>query len=114
MRRGDRVLILAHRGELLDQAQTRSAGRRGSAALRRKRSRHASALVPCHGGIVQSLMREKRLGQFPADYFGTIIIDEAHHCLSDSYQRVLGHFKDARVLVDSTPDREICVISESF
>ncbi|MCI8790489.1 MAG: DEAD/DEAH box helicase, partial [Lachnospiraceae bacterium] len=57
-------------------------------------------------GSVQSLTREKRLGQFPADYFGTIIIDEAHHCLTDSYQRILGHFKDARVLgVTATPDR---------
>ena len=46
-------------------------------------------------GSVQTLMREKRLGSFPADYFNTIIIDEAHHCISDSYQRVLQHFPEA-------------------
>ena len=57
-------------------------------------------------GSVQSLMREKRLSQFPEDYFGTIIIDEAHHCISGSYQKVLGHFPEARVLgVTATPDR---------
>jgi len=57
-------------------------------------------------GSVQTLMREKRLGSFPADYFNTIIIDEAHHCISDSYQRVLQHFPEAQVLgVTATPDR---------
>lgn len=52
------------------------------------------------------MMREKRLGQFSDDYFDTIIIDEAHHCISDSYQRVLKHFPEAEVLgVTATPDR---------
>ena len=32
--------------------------------------------------------------------------DEAHHCLSDSYQKVLGHFPKSKVLgVTATPDR---------
>ena len=57
-------------------------------------------------GSVQTLMREKRLGQFPQDYFNTIIIDEAHHCISDSYQKILKHFDSAHVLgVTATPDR---------
>lgn len=51
-------------------------------------------------------MREKRLKQFNKDFFDTIIIDEAHHCLSDSYQRVLDYFDQANVLgVTATPDR---------
>ncbi len=57
-------------------------------------------------GSIQSLMREKRLGQFPADYFDVIVVDEAHHALSDGYQRVLTYFEEARVLgVTATPDR---------
>ena len=57
-------------------------------------------------GSIQSLMRPKRLNQFSSDYFDKIIIDEAHHCLSDGYQRVLEHFSDAKVLgVTATPDR---------
>ena len=57
-------------------------------------------------GSVQTMMREKRLNGFPENYFQTIIIDEAHHCISDSYQRVLQHFPDAQVLgVTATPDR---------
>lgn len=51
-------------------------------------------------------MREKRLNQFDRDYFDVIIIDEAHHCISDSYQKVLQYFSNAKVLgVTATPDR---------
>ena len=51
-------------------------------------------------------MRQKRLDQFPEEFFDTIIIDEAHHCISDSYQKVLQHFPDAQILgVTATPDR---------
>ena len=57
-------------------------------------------------GSIQSLMRPQRLSKFSEDYFDVIIIDEAHHCLSDGYQRVLHHFENAKVLgVTATPDR---------
>lgn len=63
-------------------------------------------LVPDCGRIRAEHDAEKRLNQFPNDYFNTIIIDEAHHCISDSYQKVLRHFPDAEVLgVTATPDR---------
>lgn len=107
VRQGSRVLILAHRGELLEQAADKIKRTTGMGCAVEK------ADESCWGswfrivvGSVQTLMREKRLGQFPADYFNTIIIDEAHHSLSDSYQRVLKHFPDANVLgVTATPDR---------
>ena len=51
-------------------------------------------------------MRDRRLSGFPKDYFQTIVIDEAHHCISDSYQKVLQYFSGAKVLgVTATPDR---------
>ena len=104
---GNRVLILAHRGELLDQAADKIGKSTGLGCATEK------AEQTCLGswfrivvGSVQSMMREKRLNQFPNDYFNTIIIDEAHHCISDSYQKVLRHFPDAEVLgVTATPDR---------
>ncbi len=107
VRRGDRVLILAHRGELLEQAADKIAKVTGLGCATEK------AEQSCRGswfritvGSVQTLMREKRLGQFQADYFNTIIIDEAHHCISDSYQKILQHFGSAHVLgVTATPDR---------
>lgn len=107
VKRGDRVLILAHRGELLSQAADKLKKATGLMCATEK------ANESCLGswfrvvvGSVQSMMREKRLSQFPQDYFDSIVVDEAHHCISDSYQRVLGHFTDAKVLgVTATPDR---------
>lgn len=107
VRNGDRVLILAHRGELLEQAADKIARSTGLGCATEK------AEATCLGswfrivvGSVQTMMREKRLMQFPEDYFDTIIIDEAHHCISDSYQKVLQHFSEAKVLgVTATPDR---------
>lgn len=107
VRQGDRVLILAHRGELLEQAADKIRKATGLGCATEK------AEETCLGswfritvGSVQSMMRESRLSRFPGDYFDTIIIDEAHHCISDSYQRVLHHFPEAKVLgVTATPDR---------
>lgn len=107
VRRGYRVLIMAHRGELLDQAADKIFKATGL------RSSVEKAERSCLGewyrvvvGSVQTLMHEKRLKQFPQDYFDAIIIDEAHHCVSPSYQTVLQYFGRSNVLgVTATPDR---------
>lgn len=107
VRQGKRVLILAHRGELLDQAADKLMKSTGLGCATEK------AEQSCLGswyrvvvGSVQTLMREKRLKGFSENYFDTIIIDEAHHAISDGYQRVLDHFPKAQVLgVTATPDR---------
>lgn len=107
VRRGDRVLILAHRGELLEQASDKIRKSTGlGCAMEKAEESCKDSWFRIVVGSVQTMMREKRLSQFTADYFNTIIIDEAHHCISDSYQRVLRHFPDAHVLgVTATPDR---------
>lgn len=107
VRAGERVLILAHRGELLSQAADKLEKATGLKAATEK------AEESCLGswyrvtvGSVQSLMRENRLSKFDETYFDAIIIDEAHHVLSESYRRVLDHFSSAKVLgVTATPDR---------
>ena len=104
---GKKVLILAHRGELLEQAADKLRKSTGLAALLEKAEstslgKWCSVVV----GSVQTLMRESRLKKFRKDAFGTIIVDEAHHALSASYQNVLEHFDGADVLgVTATPDR---------
>ena len=107
VRQGYRVLILAHRGELLEQAadKIKKSTNLGCATEKAEQT--------CLGswfritvGSVQSMQREKRLSQFSENYFNVIIIDEAHHCISDGYQKVLQHFPSAKVLgVTATPDR---------
>lgn len=107
VRQGNRVLILAHRGELLDQAADKLMKTTGlGCALEKAENTCLGSWFRVVVGSVQTLMRQKRLDQFPEDFFDTIIIDEAHHCISDSYQKVLKHFLDAQILgVTATPDR---------
>lgn len=107
VRQGNRVLILAHRGELLDQAADKLMKTTGlGCALEKAENTCWGSWFRVVVGSVQTLMRQKRLDQFPEDFFDTIIIDEAHHCISDSYQKVLQHFPDAQILgVTATPDR---------
>ena len=107
VRRGYKVLIMAHRGELLDQAADKILKATGLRCSVEKAERS------CIGewyrvvvGSVQTLMHERRLRQFSPDFFDVIIIDEAHHSISPSYQTVLQHFDHAQVLgVTATPDR---------
>lgn len=104
---GERVLVLAHRGELLEQAADKLEKSTGlKCATEKAELTSLGSWYRVVVGSVQTLMREKRLSQFDKDFFDTIIIDEAHHCISDSYQRVLNYFEDANVLgVTATPDR---------
>lgn len=104
---GDRVLILAHRGELLDQAADKLERVTGlKCAVEKAEQSCLDSWYRVTVGSVQSLQQERRLARFPADYFGTIIIDEAHHAITDGYRRILDHFEDAKVLgVTATPDR---------
>ena len=53
------------------------------------------------------MQREKRLSQFPPDWFDVIVVDEAHHAISDGYQKVLGYFKDSEVLGVQRPQTEV-------
>ena len=107
VRGGGRVLILAHRGELLDQAADKLYKVTGLRCAIEKAEEHSlNSWYRVTVGSVQTLMRETRLAQFPQDHYTHIIVDEAHHVLADSYRRVLEHFPNAKVLgVTATPDR---------
>lgn len=107
VRAGDRVLILAHRGELLEQAADKLQRSTGLvSAVEKADATCLNTWFRVVVGSVQTLQRTARLERFPHDYFGTIIIDEAHHAITDGYRRILDYFGSARVLgVTATPDR---------
>lgn len=107
VRDGKRVLILAHRGELLDQAADKLYKTTGlKSAVEKAENSCLDSWYRVTVGSVQTLMREKRLAMFGKDYFDVIIVDEAHHCISESYRRILDYFGEADVLgVTATPDR---------
>jgi superfamily II DNA or RNA helicase len=104
---GKRVLILAHRGELLDQAADKMQTATGLGCSVEKADQSClSEWFRITVGSVQTLMRPARLALFKRDHFDVIIVDEAHHVMAESYMRILDYFEDAKVLgVTATPDR---------
>jgi superfamily II DNA or RNA helicase len=101
----DKTLILAHRDELIEQAVDKLHQATGIIAEKEKAEFTASVTAPVVVASVQSMVR--RLDNWPATHFGTVIIDEAHHALAGQWRTVLQHFDPyANVLgVTATPDR---------
>lgn len=108
-----RVLVLAHREELVTQARDELAGILGVQPAVEMADRWA---VPAAGSLadtppvvvasVQSLCQPRRLSRWPADEFGLIVTDEAHHVTAGSYKRIYDHFGRAKRLgVTATPKR---------
>ena len=104
-----RALIVAHRLELLEQAAARI--RLGGLGAEIDSGESYAAQHEVMGGApvvvatVQTL-KGRRLERWPANAFGTIIVDEAHHATAGSYQAVLDRFPAAKILgVTATPDR---------
>ena len=104
---GGRTLVLAHRGELLDQAADKITKLTGLGCSREQaESTSLGEWNSVTVGSVQTLMNEKRLVKFRQDRFSHIIIDEAHHAISSSYRKVLDYFNSASILgVTATADR---------
>ena len=104
---GEKVLVLAHRGELLEQAADKMKQACNlDSVLEKAESTAVGSNCPVVVASVQTLYQDKRLEAYAKDYFGTVIIDEAHHCMSSTYQKVLEYFSSAKVLgVTATPDR---------
>lgn len=102
----ERTLILAHREELIDQAIDKLRQATGIRADKEKAEHRASLSAPVVVASVQSMQGE-RLLRWPANHFGLVVADEAHHSISDSWQSPLRHFdQHAKVLgVTATSDR---------
>ena len=109
--RGGRVLMLAHREELILQAHARMADMGIEAAIEKAEQR-----IESHGnlfggepamviGTVQTI-KGPRMARLPPDYFTMLVTDEAHHAVADSYQNIYKYFRQARhVGFTATADR---------
>ncbi|MEK9811137.1 MAG: DEAD/DEAH box helicase family protein, partial [Candidatus Nanopelagicales bacterium] len=103
-RRGGRVLVLAHRGELLDQAARRikdvAPDLRVGVVMAEADETDADVIV----GSVQTLRLERRRERL--DDVSLIVTDECHHATADSYRAVYAHWPDALMLgVTATMER---------
>jgi superfamily II DNA or RNA helicase len=116
-------MILAHRQELVFQARdkvSKVAGLRVDVEMGENRAANENGGdIFGHGraqAIVSSIQTHTaggdgggRMGKFDPNQFGLLIIDEAHHAVSSSYQRVIEYYRSnpkLKVLgVTATPDR---------
>ena len=100
LKRGSRVIIVAHRREILDQI---------SATLKRVGVSHgfiqagkSTSTQPAMVASIQTLAR--RLDTIPAP--DLVIIDEAHHSVSKSYVQMFAAWPTAKFIgVTATPER---------
>jgi superfamily II DNA or RNA helicase len=102
-KKGNRICILVHRAELLDQAsRSLSSMSVQHGLIQANRAMDLSAAVQV--ASVQTLAR--RLHKLPRDFFQLVIIDEAHHSNAGTWARTLEHFHQAHLLgVTATPIR---------
>jgi superfamily II DNA or RNA helicase len=101
-----RVLMLAHRDELVQQGAHRLRQQTGRRVGIEKAEQYADVGAEIVVASVQTLCRDDRLARFGPDGFGLVIADEAHHYVAKSYRKILDYFATAKVLgVTATPDR---------
>lgn len=104
-----RVLVIAHRDELIRQAAEKIHAITGQDVAVEMGKEYASDSL--YGtkvtvASVQTLARANRRARFHPDHFSLIVIDEGHHATAVTYQDVLDYFKSAkRLLVTATPKR---------
>lgn len=109
-----RVLVMAHREELIFQARAKIEQVTGEVPdVEMADSRadmggyHAKSKVVITS--VQTMCRESRHSRFDPSDFTLLIIDEAHHATAASYRKVIDHFSqnpNLKILgVTATPDR---------
>ena len=106
-RQHGRVLVLAHREELLDQAAAKIAATTNLTTGIEQAARSVGATLPdVVIASVQTLCSTARRERFAPDAFDLVIVDEAHHAPAQSYRTVLDYFgRAARLGVTATPDR---------
>lgn len=98
-RHGERMLILSHREELVEQPRKYF---NCSYGVERAASRSNGEEVV--SASVQSLVR--RLERYDPEDFGIIICDEAHHAAAGTYRKIFDYFKPQKLLgFTATPNR---------
>jgi superfamily II DNA or RNA helicase/HKD family nuclease/diadenosine tetraphosphate (Ap4A) HIT family hydrolase len=101
-----RVLFVAHREEILNQAIDNFRRVRPNASIGRmnasQRDTHADLLF----ASVQTLGRIEHLSRFAPTAFDYLVIDEFHHAAATTYRRIIDYFEPKFLLgLTATPER---------
>jgi superfamily II DNA or RNA helicase len=101
-----KVLFVAHREEILQQAERSFRAVRPEAKLGYFTGERKETEIDICLATVQTIGRENHLQNFAPDYFDYIILDEFHHVAANSYQKLLAYFKPKFLLgLTATPYR---------
>lgn len=113
-----RVMVLAHREELIRQAASKIFNVTGVyPGIEMAAERADMVMFQTDRVIVSSVQTQtaggfggkRRMQKFKPEDFGLVIIDEAHHAVSPSYRAVIAHYRqnpNCKILgVTATPDR---------
>ncbi len=104
--KGDRVLVVAHREELLLQSQATLERITGVGVGFIKAGYPLDLAHPVQCASVQTLARRLDRDTLDLQRFGLAIVDEAHLSLANSYLKILQRLPQSRVLgVTATPSR---------
>ena len=105
-----RVLVIAHREELVEQAAKKLeavCSERVDIEMADRRAARGAMAARLVVASVQTLSSPARRERFTRDYFAAVVADEAHHATAASYRAVLDYFDAAKVLgVTATPKRK--------
>jgi len=101
-----RVLFLAHRQEIVDQAHEVFRSIRPESRFGLYTGERKDEDAGVYFATVQTLSRDEHLQVFPSDYFDYVVVDEFHHAAADSYRKVIDHFRPRFLLgMTATPFR---------
>jgi superfamily II DNA or RNA helicase/SAM-dependent methyltransferase/SOS-response transcriptional repressor LexA len=101
-----RVLFVAHREEILFQAETTFLRIRPHARVGFYTGQVKDQEVDILCASVQTLGKLEHLSLFPPRHFDYVVVDEFHHASAPTYRRLLGHFEPRFLLgLTATPDR---------
>jgi len=101
-----RVLFVAHREEILNQAEETYVRIRPDLKVGRYNGKARELNVDLLFASIQTLGKASHLDQFAKDYFDYIVVDEFHHAAARTYQRLLSHFSPRFLLgLTATPER---------
>lgn len=101
-----RVLFVAHREEILNQAEETYVRIRSDLKVGRYNGKARELNVDIMFASIQTLGKTQHLEQFAKDHFDYIVVDEFHHAAARTYQRLLSHFSPRFLLgLTATPER---------
>ena len=101
-----RILFVAHREEILQQAAETFLRIRPDASVGFYKGDRRDTSVDILCASIQTLGNLLHLDKFSAAHFDYIVVDEFHHASAPTYRKLLGHFSPTFLLgLTATPDR---------